>query len=639
MAPTAETIPFQAETKKLLDLVIHSLYTNKEIFLRELISNASDALDKTRIEALTDEDLAVDLVRLRIRLEVDKDARTLSVVDNGIGMSREEVIENIGTIAKSGTQGFSEALDEMQKKGGSLPELIGQFGVGFYSAFMVADEVEVLTRRIGTTTDEGVVWRSKGDGEYTLDEGKRDEHGTTVTLHLKSSSEGESDEASKDFTQEWVLRETVKRYSDFIEYPIEMERPETTNEEGEVTPAELQVLNSRKPLWSRAKEEIEEGEYAEFYKHLSHDWNEPLDTIHFKAEGTAEYAALLYIPGQRPMDLFDPNRQQSRIQLYVKRVFITSECEELLPVWLRFVRGVVDAADLPLNVSRETLQHNRQMGQIEKRLTRKVLDSLQGMQKNRPEDYETFWKSFGTVIKEGIYYSEDHRETCAGLALFSSSKHEQARTLNDYVADMPVAQKEIYVLLASDVESAQRSPLLETFTRKGYEVLFLTDPVDEFVIQRLTTFSEKTIRRIDQGEIDLGDEEEDAEREKKEKVLEPMIEAVRKELSERVEEVRFSKRLTDSPACLVAAANALPQHLVRMMRDQGQDVPEPKQVLELNATHPLIERMGQQIEGNFAGFSSSCELLFGLAQLSEGTAPSDPAKFTQLVSEMMLGNE
>ena len=639
MAPTAETIPFQAETKKLLDLVIHSLYTNKDIFLRELISNASDALDKLRIEALTDEDLSVDLDRLRIRLEVDKDQRKLSISDNGIGMSREEVIENIGTIAKSGTEGFSDALDEMKKKGGALPELIGQFGVGFYSAFMCADEVEVLTRRIGTTNDEAVVWRSKGDGEYTLDEGQREEHGTTVTLFLKPLTDGaDGEEAAKDFTQEWVLREIVKRYSDFIEYPIEMERP-AHEENGEEVAAEIQVLNSQKPLWSRPKEEIEDAEYTEFYKHLSHDWNEPFDTIHFKAEGTVEYAALLYIPSQRPMDLFDPNRQKSQIQLYVKRVFITSECEELLPVWLRFVRGVVDSADLPLNVSRETLQHNRQMGQIEKRLTRKVLDSLTAMQKNRSDDYAKFWQSYGTVIKEGIYYSDEHRDSAAALALFQTTKGDDFRTLTDYAADMPMAQKEIYVLLASDVPAAKRSPLLETFAEKGFEVIFLTDPVDEFMIQRLTSFAEKTIRRIDQGELDLGEEGENEDRGTQEKELEPMIEAVRKELSERVEEVRFSKRLTDSPACLVAADNAMPQHIVQMMRQQGQDIPETKQVLELNAAHPLIQRISSQVENDFGRFGNSCELLFGLAQLAEGTTPSDPGKFSKLVSEMMLGDE
>ena len=627
---TAETIPFQAETKRLLDLVIHSLYTHKEIFLRELISNASDALDKLRIEALQDSDLSADPDRLKIRLDIDPEARTLTVSDNGVGMSREELIDNIGTIARSGTQAVAEALSKADEASGALPELIGQFGVGFYSAFMVADDVELVTRRVGLPADGAVRWHSKGDGEYTLEDAERAEHGTTVVLHLKPLEE--KDESLPDFTQPQLLREVVKRYSDFIEYPIELERP--PSQEGEE--ATIEVLNSRKPLWTRPKSEIEDSEYAEFYKHVAHDWNEPLETIHFKAEGTTEYTALLYIPGQRPMDLFDPKGIRSRVQLYVRRVFITDECEELLPVWLRFVRGVVDSADLPLNVWRETLQHNRQLGRIQKRLTRKVLEALTSMQKDRAEDYAKFWKAFGPLVKEGIYYSDENREEIAGLARFLSTQGAEPRTLDQYVADMPVKQKEIYVLLAADEKAAQGSPHLEAFRQQDFEVLLLTDPIDEFVLQRLTTFQDRPIRRIDQGEIDLQNEDQKEERAESEKELEPLVEAVRKELAEHVTEVRFSKRLTASPACLVVAENELPQHLIRIMREQGQEVPDPKRVLELNATHPLIQHMGELVEQDFARFGESCELLFGLAQLAEGGVPRDPVRFSKLVSDRML---
>ena len=632
-----ETIAFQAETRQLLDLVIHSLYTNKEIFLRELISNASDALDRLRHEALRGgnaEAAGADRSGLRIRLEVDPEKRVLEIDDNGIGMSREEVVANIGTIASSGTRGF---LDSLREKGGDakadLPTLIGQFGVGFYSAFMVADEVEVETKRAGE--EKGVRWTSQGEGEYTLEEIEKSEPGTTVVLHLKDlDPEAEGD---RDFTAEWVLREVVKKYSDFIEYPIELET-------GEGDEAKVEVLNSMKPLWTRPKSEIEEDEYTEFYKHLSHDWNDPLETIHFHVEGTSEYSALLYLPKQRPLDLFDPNQAKSRVHLYVKRVFIMEDCEELMPVWLRFVRGVVDSSDLPLNVSRETLQHNRQMGQIKKRLTRKVVDTLQALLRDDREGYGAFWGAFGTVLKEGIYYEEELRDEIAKLALFRSTNEASEEdaptdtTLVEYVDRMPVKQEEIYVLLAESEEAARRSPHLEAFAARGYEVLFLTDPIDEFVMQRFTEFAEKKIRRIDQGEIDLEDEDEKSARGEREKELEPVLGAVKEELSEVVEDVRFSSRLTDSPACLVGGENELTPQVRRMLQEQGQAVPESKRVLELNARHPVVERLKELSDAQEEEFSEACELLVGTALVTEGSSPPDPTRFAKLVTDRMLSS-
>ncbi len=622
-----ETIAFQAETSQLLDLVIHSLYTHKEIFLREVISNASDALDRLRFESLRDSELGADTAGLRVRIEVDAKNRVLEIDDNGIGMSRQEVIDNIGTIASSGTKGFLNSLKEAQEKNVSLPELIGQFGVGFYSVFMVADEVEVETKRAGEA--KGTRWISKGKGEYSLEEIDKSECGTTVVLHLKDVDPNV--DGDRDYTAEWVLKDVVKRYSDFIEYPIELET-------GEGDDAKLEVLNSKKPLWARPKSEIEDSEYVEFYKHLTHDWNEPLETVHFKVEGTTEYSALLYIPRARPMDLFDPKQAKSRVHLYVRRVFIMEDCEELMPSWLRFVRGVVDSADLPLNVSRETLQSGRQMAQIRKRLTRKVLDALLALQKDRREDYAAFWAAFGQVLKEGLYYEDEHKEDVARLALFHGTVGDEPTTLAEYVERMPVKQKDIYVLVAPNIEAARRSPHLEAFAAKKVEVLFLTDPVDEFVLQRFTEFDEHAIKRVDRGEHDLEDEGEKSEREAKEKELAPVLEAIRKELADKVEAVRFSSRLTDSAACLVGGDNDLTPQMRRMLAESGQPVPDAKATLELNATHPLIEHLTalQADDANYARFASGCELLLGTALVTGGEAPQDPVRFAQLVTELML---
>ena len=640
MTQTVERIAFQAETRELLDLVIHSLYTNKEIFLRELISNASDALDKLRFEALTRPELQVDEAKLGIHLAVDPAARVLCVIDNGIGMSREELIENVGTIARSGTKSFLSRLREAAGEGApgpaGAPALIGQFGVGFYSAFMAAEEVVLETRRAGE--ERGTRWTSRGEGDYTVEEIEKPEQGTTVMLHLKPPAEGE-----RDFTAEGVLRDVVKRYSDFIAYPIEME----VGSGDERTTA---VLNSRRPLWTRPRAEISDEDYHEFYRHLSHDWREPLEVVHFKAEGASEYTALLYVPRHRPLDLFDPGQRKSRIDLYVKRVFITADCEELVPPWLRFVRGVVDSADLPLNISRETLQHNRQMAQIRKRVVRKVLDALRGVLTQRRADYATFWRAFGPVLEEGIYYDDEHREELAALALFPSSAGAagetdegdgggpELTTLGEYVERMPVKQREIYVLVATDVATAQRSPHLEVFRAKGYEVLFLTEPVDEFVLQRLTEFGGKKLRRIDQGVVDVEEAQEKEQREEREKDLQPLLESVRKHLAERVESVRFSSRLKDSAACLVGGEHGLSPLMERYLRDTGQPVPPQRRVLELNAAHPLIARLEalSRSDADFQRFGDFCELLHGQALLAEGSPLPDPARFSRLVTELML---
>jgi len=640
-----ETVAFQAETKELLQLVIHSLYKHKEIFLRELISNASDALDKLRFEALHDPALYEGDETLAIRLEADPDARELRVIDTGIGMTHDEVVSNLGTIARSGTKGFAEAVKEAAAEGKELsecPELIGRFGVGFYSAFMVADEVVVETKKAGG--HQGVRWRSRGEGEFEIEEVDLEKRGTTITLKLRDvESGGEADdkngEPDQDYTQEWVLRPVVKRYSDFVAYPITMdvEREEGEGDEKQkVTRPE--TLNSQRPLWTRAKDDVTPEEHAEFYRHISHDWHEPLDVVHTKAEGTIEFTALLYVPRERPYDLFDPTRHGSRLELYVRRVFIMADCEDLLPPWLRFVRGVVDASDLPLNVSRETLQANRQVRQIRKHLVRKLIDAFGTMLADKREDYLVAWKAFGPALKEGAYSDEEHRDELAKLLLFDSTNGDDLVTLTEYVERMPDEQKEIYVLPATSRAAAERSPHLEGVRARGFEVLLLVEPIDEFLLQRLTEFDGKKLRAIDKGGLEL-DEDDDAKaaREEKEKALGPMLELVRKELADEVEEVRFSARLTDSPAMLVAAENTLSPQVERMLRESGQPVPETKRALELNPTHPLVEKLRDLSadDKTFARFSDYCVLLHGQALLAEGSTPSDPARFAKLVAELM----
>ncbi len=638
-SPQAETHAFQAEVRQLLDLMIHSLYSHKEIFLRELISNASDALDKLRVAALTDGELLAGEQRLAIRLEPDTAARTLTVVDNGIGMTREEVIENVGTIARSGTRRFLEELRAQGERGQKAPELIGQFGVGFYSCFMVAEEVVLETRKAGT--DAGVRWLSKGDGSFTVEDAGDLPRGTRITLHLKALDEDEA--GAKDFTEEWVLRDIVRRYSDFIEYPVEMdvERLETPEGEPEAEPKRVrrtETLNSQKPLWTRPRGEIKPEEYADFYRHMARDWDGPLDTIHFKAEGTLEYTALLFLPKHRPPGLFDPSEAKSRVSLYVKRVFIAADLEELMPGWLRFVRGLVDSSDLPLNVSRETLQHTRQVGQIRRRLTRKVLEALASLLAERRADYEGFWRAFGPVLKEGLYGDDELRQELAGLCLLHTSAGETLATLDEVVARMPVDQPAIYTLSAPDLAAARRSPHLEAFAKRGHEVLLLVDPVDEFAFQRLEEYSGKPLRSISKGEIDTDDASK-ARREEQSKKHGDLLAAVLRELDEEVGEVRFSSRLVDSPAVLVSGEHQMAPHVERMLRESGQaamGLPIAKRTLELNPEHPLVARLEALRGADETRFGDFCDLLYGQALLAEGSPLPDPGRFAGLVTRLMV---
>jgi molecular chaperone HtpG len=629
-----ETLEFQAETKQLLDLMIHSLYTQKEIFLRELVSNASDALDKRRVKALENSDLEFEGEPC-IRLDVDTAARTLTLTDNGIGMSRDDVINNIGTIAKSGTREFIEEMQEKDQAEADLPSLIGQFGVGFYSGFMVADRVVLETRKAGE--EKGTRWESEGDGSFTTTEIDRDTVGTSITLHLSSQTEG--DDEFQDFTSEWVLRDIVRKYSDFVEYPIEMDVERTEGEDDDKkTITKTEILNSQKPLWTRAKADVKDEEYNEFYKHISHDWTEPYDTIHFSAEGTSVYKALVFIPKQRPFEALDPNRTKSRVDLYVKRVHIESECENLMPLWLRFVVGVVDSEDLPLNVSRETLQQNRELGQIKKRVTRKVLEALKYRLENEREGYLEFWSSFGQVLKEGIYFDDGFQSEITGITLFNTTNTDGPRTLGEYIESMPEKQESIYYLAGEDKEALTKSVHLEIAAKLGYEVLLLSDSVDEFAFQKLTEYEGKSIVALDKGDLEFENEDGKEEREAKSKEFEPLLAAIKKELEDAVSEVRFSNRLIDSPVALVTGADGMTQNLERIMREARQPVPETARVLELNPTHPLVERLMtiHTDEGESTRFADYCDLLHGQALVREGSAVPHPEHFAKLIAQLML---
>ncbi|MFT7464136.1 MAG: molecular chaperone HtpG [Pseudohongiellaceae bacterium] len=656
MTTATETRTFQAETRELLDLMIHSLYSNKEIFLRELISNASDAIDRLRFAALTDDSLRESSHRPRIALETFPDAKTLIIDDNGIGMTRDEVISNIGTIARSGTREFAKAMATAKSDDNTTPELIGQFGVGFYSSFMVADEVVVVTRKAGT--EQGTRWTSKGDGEYTIEDCEKAEPGTRITLHLrKGADDGDdadegsddgSNEEQVDYTQEWALREVIKRYSDFVEYPIEMDVERTQkvkNDKGEEdedaeeeTVVETVVINSMKPLWRRSKSEITAEEYKEFYHHVSHDWAEPLETIHFKAEGTHEYTALLYLPKTRPTDLLDPNHDKSRLALYVKRVFVMADCEELVPSWLRFVRGLVDSDDLPLNVSRETLQHTRQMGRIRTRVVKKVLGAMKKMLADRRSDYVNYWKSFGLVLKEGIVTDHEHRDELAGLSLFGSSLGADLTTLGEYVERMPEEQNDILFLTGSERSSLEQSPHLEAAKAKGFEVLFLTDPIDEWVVGHIPMFAEKKLVALDRGDADLGESDESKkEREEQQEEYGELLKTMQTSLDEYVKEVRLTNRLSDSPAVLVSGDGDMTPQMERILRASGQEMPKSKRVLELNPDHAVFSKIKSlhSVDAEGESFGELLELVYGQALLAEGSDLPNPARFAQLVAGMM----
>ena len=633
MSPQAETMEFQAEARQLLDLMIHSLYQHKEIFLRELISNASDALDKLRYEALTDTSLLEGDERLAVRLSIDADQRLLVVSDNGIGMNRDDLVANLGTIARSGTKEFLRALEQAKGRSGDMPELIGQFGVGFYSSFMVADQVVVQTRRADET--QGYRWSSRADGQFTIEAIELEQRGTSVTLHLKPKGPDEQDYT--DYATEYALREVVKKYSDFVTYPIEME---VEREEGEGDQQQKvrrdEVLNSMKPLWTRTPSELTDEEHNEFYRHLTHDWEEPAARVHFRAEGALEYTALLYVPAHKTFSMLGPQEHKSRLSLYVKRVFIMADCEELLPPWLRFVGGLVDSSDLPLNVSRETLQHARQMVPIRKKLTSKLVESFKRMLEDDRDAYQKIWENFGAIIKEGIYFeNEEDKFRVAEIALFQSTRSEGLITLDEYIEKMPFKQKEIYFISGKDRKSLLTSPHLEACKRNGFEVLLLTDPVDEFAMQRLTEFDNTKLKSVERGQIELEDDEQKEKREEQEQELKPLLEAVKQSLGERVGEVRFSNRLTDSAAVLVSGEDDLTPHMKRVLREARQDVPDTARALELNPEHALIARLSK-LQEDESRFGDYCELIFCQALLSEGSPLEDPPRFNRLVTELMV---
>ena len=640
---TKETHQFQTEIKKLLDLMINSLYSHKEIFLRELISNASDALDTLRFKAQTDQSLLEGDSDYKIKIDVDPKARTISVSDNGIGMTRDEVIEHIGTIAKSGTGKFLEAV-AAKGKDDLTPELIGQFGVGFYSCFMVAERVVLTTRAAGSK--EATRWESAGDGSYTIEDCDRENRGTTVTLYLRQLEDGD-----QDFTKEWEIRSTVKKYSDFVTYPIcmDIEREEVPKDkdgkpiEGAKPEKKIteETLNSMKPVWNKRKGEVKEDEYKEFYRHLSHDWTDPLETIHINAEGKTEYNALMYIPSQAGMDLFMPEKK-SGMQLYVKRIFIMDNCEELMPPYLRFIKGVVDSADLSLNVSREILQHDRLMAMIRKNLVKKVLGNLKEMLEKDREKYLKFWKAFGPVLKEGIHYDFENQEALKELLLFSSTRDADLTTLKEYCSRMPEGQTEIYYITGSNRDMLANSPHLEALKNKGYEVLLMTDPVDEWVLQGLTTYDEKPLKSVAKGEVSLLSEEEKKEVEEKLKADEEqyasLLTYLKNTLREKIKDVKLSSRLTDSAVCLVADEHDMSASMERLLRAAGQEVPETKRILEVNPQHELVKVMFDLYKENPSDprLAEYSELLLDQALLTEGSPIADPVKFSKLVAKLMV---
>lgn len=619
-----ESMAFQAEVKQLLQLMIHSLYSNKEIVLRELISNASDAADKLRFEALANGALYENDSELRIRIAFDKDARTVSISDNGIGMSRDEVIANIGTIAKSGTKEFFNALTGDQAKDANL---IGQFGVGFYSAFIIADKVTLTTRRAGTT--EAVRWESAGEGDFTIEAAEKASRGTDITLHLR---EGED-----EFLSDWKLKSIIRKYSDHITLPIVMKKSEW-KDGAEVATDEDETVNKASALWARNKNDITEEEYQEFYKHVSHDFENPLTYTHNRVEGKQEYISLLYIPSKAPFDLYDRDRRHG-IKLYVKRVFIMEDAEKLMPQYLRFVRGVIDTSDLPLNVSREILQSSRDVEAIKAGSVKKVLGLLEDMAENKPEDYAKFYQEFGRVLKEGPGEDFANKEKIAGLLRFASTKADsdvQDVSLKDYVARMQSEQDVIYYITADSFAAAQHSPHLEIFRKKGIEVLLMSDRVDEWLLSSLTEFEGKKLQSIAKGDLDLGKLESETEKEIQKKIEEEaktLVDRIKQTLGEQVKDVRVTHRLTDSPACLVSDAHDLSGNLARILKAAGQNAPETKPILEINPTHKLVKRLdGEAAESLFADLA---HVLFDQALLAEGGTLEDPASFVKRMNSLI----
>ena len=620
-----ETREFKTEVRQLLDLMIHSLYSNRDIFLRELVANAADAIDKARFESLTHPEMAK---KWEIRITPDKKAKTLTISDNGIGMTQDEVVENIGTIAKSGTRAFLKLLAEQGSKKEELPELIGQFGVGFYSAFMVAGEVVIVTKKAGSDAP-AVRWSSRGEGEYELDSAEKSESGTEITLHLK--------EDAQQYLESWKLSGIIHKYSDFIEYPIVM--PEVKVNEDKTETVTDRVLNSQKAIWLRKPSEITEEEYKSFYSHLSNfGGTEYLKAIHLSAEGTSEFKALLFLPKQAPFNLLMPDLQKRGLQLYVRRVFITDECKELIPDYLRFVCGVVDSNDLPLNVSREILQENPQLARIEKAVTAKVLGELKKLLETDREAYAGFFREFGRIFKEGLHTDFANAEKLKDLVMYESMNTEPGKmiTLGEYVEAMPESQKEIYYITGEKRESVASSPALEYFRSKGYDVLFMTDPIDDWIMQQMFQYRKKNFKSIAKGDFEVEGAAETlkAAQEK----FAGLVEFLKKALGDKVGEVRFSARLTDSPCCLITEGNALSPHLERLFKAMHQEIPESKRILELNPKHPLIEAMFELSKQSDKApeLEMYAKVLFDQALLTEGSPLPDPAAFAREVTKLLL---
>lgn len=630
-----KTRTFKTEVQQLLDLVIHSLYSKKEVFLRELISNASDAIDRARFEGLTHKSMARDESDWQITLRADRDARTLTVSDNGIGMDAEELEKHIGTIAHSGTRKF---LDAAEQDAQGTADFIGQFGVGFYASFMVADRVTVITRRAGSDTP-ALRWESNGVSRYTMEETEREDFGTDVILHLREDMD--------EYLDEWRVRAIVKEYSDFIRFPISWMKPAEeadadAEQDAEPTPEEAVVLNSMKALWRKSQSDVKDEEYTQFYHQLGHDMQDPLDTIHFHAEGTTEFKALLYLPATPPFDLYMP-REQHGLQLYVHHVFITDDCRDLLPEYLRFVKGVVDSSDLPLNVSREMLQDDAIIRRIRKSLVAKILSALTTMKEKRPEDYQTFWTHFGAVLKEGLA-GDGEKEKLQELIQYPSTDEKAAQpvTLRQYVDRMNEDQETIYFLVGDRLDTLHHAPHLERLTSQGIEVLLMTDPVDEWVMQSLTEYDEKPMQAADRVETEKPKASEDSEESKdtsdEDQPFKDLLGLMGTQLDEMVKEVRLSDRLVDSASCLVSDESAINPHMERIMRAMNQEVPATKRILEVNPAHPILSSMQTLMEqdGENPRLSDYIELLLEQALLAEGSNVRDPARFARLVSTLMV---
>jgi molecular chaperone HtpG len=629
---TAEKMEFKTEVKQILDLMVHSLYSHKEIFLRELISNASDAIDKAHFESLTNKEILEGESDWKIRIIADKDAGTLTISDNGIGLTKDDAIKELGTIAHSGTKEFLAALKSKEVK--DNPELIGQFGVGFYSTFMVADKVTVISRKAGAGDKKAIKWESEIDGSYTVEDVEKENKGTDVILHLK--------EDEKNYLDEWEIKSTVKKYSDFIEHPvvmdIEREEESKLDKTKKVKVTEEETLNSLKAIWLKNKSDITEDEYNEFYKHVSHDYTDPAKVVHYKAEGASEFTSLLYIPSMRPVDIYYKEYKVGPT-LYVKRVKIIDHCEELIPPYLRFVKGVVDSSDLPLNVSREILQNNRQIDVIKKSITKKVLSTLSEMKEKEFDTYLKFYKEFSRILKEGVHMDFDRRETIGELLLFPSTKAEKDkyRSIPEYVKDMKEGQEEIYYITGSSLDETLQSPYLEALKEKDYEVLIMLEDIDD-VIMSSFEYKGKKFKSAIKGDVTL-DKSEKEEKEKAEKKYKKLLDLIKDRLDD-VKEVRLSGRLKDSACCLVGDEGEMDLQMENLLKSMGQPVPERKRVLEINPTHPIFEAMNKIFKEDRKSnvLSDYTDLLYNQALLLEGSKPKDSAAFAKAISRLMVEN-